>query len=139
MRQTVLAVIGVVAGAAVWMLAFFAEVAVLAAAWPAFREPGRIWQTEFVFTFTTPMASMLLLCWLLAAIAAGWTAAKIGRQGWAVWVLAGLVGIYLFAMHIVLYWATFPWWYNLGVVVPAVPAILVGARLANRRREAAGA
>jgi hypothetical protein len=48
-----------------------------------------------------------------------------------VWVLAGLLGIYLAAVHLVLFWARFPWWYNLGVVIPAVPAVLWGATLAK--------
>jgi hypothetical protein len=27
-------------------------------------------------------------------------------------------------------WPTFPWWYNLGVVLPAAPAVLLGGRRA---------
>ena len=134
MWRTGLAVIGIAAGAIVWMFGFFAQVSLLAAAWPAFRSPGRIWQTEFVFTFTPTMACMLLLFWMLAAIAAGWVAAKIAKRRWAIWVLAGLVEIYIVAMHIVLFWPTFPWWYNLGVVIPAIPAILFGASMADKRR-----
>lgn len=63
---------------------------------------------------------------------AGWVAARISKRRGAVWVLAGLVGIYLAAVHLVLYWPRFPWWYNFGVVIPAVPAVLLGAVLANR-------
>jgi hypothetical protein len=51
-----------------------------------------------------------------------------------VWVLAVLVGLYLAAVHLLLYWPHFPWWYNLGVVIPAVPAVLLGERLAVRAK-----
>jgi len=44
---------------------------------------------------------------------------------------AVLLGIYLAALHLVLYWPRFPWWYNLGVVIPVIPAVLLGGRLAN--------
>ena len=33
--------------------------------------------------------------------------------------------------HFVLSWPVFPWWYNIGVVVPAFPAVLLGARIAK--------
>jgi hypothetical protein len=32
---------------------------------------------------------------------------------------------YLAGLHLVLYWPRFPWWYNLGVVIPAVRAVLL--------------
>jgi hypothetical protein len=51
--------------------------------------------------------------------------------------LAGLLGIYLAALHLILYWPRFPWWYNLGVVILAVPAVLLGGKLAKSVRAAA--
>jgi len=53
-------------------------------------------------------------------------------------VLAGLVGIYLAGLHFAFYWPRFPWWYNLGVVIPAVPAVLLGGKLANSLRPVGG-
>jgi hypothetical protein len=50
--------------------------------------------------------------------------------------LAGLVAVYFVALHFVLYWARFPLWYNLGVVIPAVPAVLFGGKLAHSLRSA---
>ena len=70
-----------------------------------------------------------------AEIGAGWVAAKISRGRLAVWVLAGLVGIYLAVVHLLLYWPRFPWWCNLGVVIPAIPAALLGGRLAVRAEQ----
>jgi hypothetical protein len=76
------------------------------------------------------MASCSLVLWVLGQIGAGWVAGKIAKRRGAVWVLAGLLGIYLAAVHLVLYWPRFPCWYNLGVVVPAVPAVLFGFEVA---------
>jgi hypothetical protein len=124
-------VFGVVAGAVVWMVGFYALAIVLAKLWPDYAIHGRQWMREGVFTFTAPMAFCNLVLWVLAEIGAGWVAGKIAKRRGAVWVLAGLLGIYLAVLHLVLYWPRFPWWYNLGVVIPAVPAVLFGAKLAN--------
>jgi len=123
--------LGFVVGAIVWMVVFYALVALLAMVWPDFAAHGRRFMTEGVFTFTAAMAVCNLIFWALAEIFAGWLAMKIARHGKTVWVLAVLIGLYMAAMHIVLYWARFPWWYNLLVVIPAVPAVLFGARLAT--------
>jgi hypothetical protein len=69
---------------------------------------------------------------VLAEIGAGWAAGKIAKRREAVWVPAGLVGIYLAGLSLVLYLPRFPWWYNLGVVIPAVPAVFLGGKLAAR-------
>jgi hypothetical protein len=128
--------LGVVVGAVSWMVGFWILAMVLAQLWPDYAIHGRQWIREGVFTFTPPMACCNLLFWVLAEIGAGWVAGKIAKRRGAVWVLAGLLGIYLAAMHLVLYWPRFPWWYNLGVVIPAVPAVLFGGKLANSFRAA---
>ena len=127
-------VLGVLVGGIMWLLGFFALVILLGALWPDFAVHGRVWQREVVFAFTSPMACFLLLMWALAEIGGGWVAMKIAGHLEAVWVLAGLLVIYLAALHIVLYWPRFPWWYNLAVVIPAAPAVLLGGRLADVRR-----
>lgn len=124
--------LGVVIGALVWMAAFYALATGLAQLWPDYALQARQWVRNGAFTFTPAMACCNLALWVLAEIGAGWVAAVISRRRAAAWVLAGLVGIYLAAVHLLLYWPRFPWWYNLGVVVPAIPAVLAGARLAVR-------
>ena len=124
-------IVGVVAGAVVWMLGFFVLALILAQVWPDYAIHGRQWTREQLFTFTPLMACCNLLFWMLAEIGAGWAAAKIAKRREAVWVMAGLVAIYLIVLHFILYWVRFPWWYNLGVVVPAVPAIFFGSKLAK--------
>lgn len=124
-------VLGVVVGVIVWVVAFYVLAIGLGLVWPDYAVHARQWVRQGAFTFTPLMAWCNLLLWVLAAIAAGWVAAKISARHGAVWVLAGLLGIYLAVLHLILYWPRFPWWYNLGVVIPAVPAVLLGARLAK--------
>ena len=131
-------VLGAVVGAVVWMVGFLALAMVLAQLWPDYAIHGRQWTRQGVFAFTPPMACCNLVFWLLAEIGAGWVAGKIAKRREAVWALAGLVGIYLAVLHLVLYWPRFPWWYNLGVVIPAVPAVLLGGKLARQRSQAQG-
>lgn len=129
-------VLGVVVGAIVWTVAFWILAMVLALLWPDYAIHGRQWMRAGVFTFTPLMAFCNLVLWVLAEIAAGWAAGRIAKGRVAVWVLAALLGIYLAVLHLVLYWPRFPWWYNLGVVIPVIPAVLLGARLANAARSA---
>lgn len=132
-------VLGVLAGVVFWAVGFFVLAMVLAQFWPDYAIQGRHWTRESLFTFTPLMACCNLVFWLLAEFGAGWVAGKITQRRGAVWVLAGLLGIYLVALHLVLYWPRFPWWYNLGVVIPAVPAVLLGGMLANSIRVTAPA
>jgi len=127
-------VLGVVAGIVLWAVGFYVFAIVLAQLWPDYAIHGREWMKEGVFTFTPPMACCNLVFWVLAEIGAGWAGGKIARHREAVWVLAGVLGIYLAALHLVFYWSRFPWWYNLGVVISAVPAVLFGGKLANSLR-----
>jgi hypothetical protein len=124
-------VVGIVLGVLLWMFGFYALAIGLSMVWPDYAVHGRQFVREGVFTFTALMACCNVLLWIVAGIAAGWVGAKIAKRRAAVWVLAGLLGIYLAVLHLVLYWARFPWWYNLAVVLTCVPAVLWGARLAN--------
>lgn len=123
-------VLGVVFGAIFWMVGFYVLAIAVSAVWPDYAVHGREWMKQGVFSFTAPMACCNLVLWVLAEIGGGWIAGKIAKRREAVWVLAGLLGLYLAALHLVFYWPRFPWWYNLGVVIPAVPAVLLGGRLA---------
>jgi hypothetical protein len=127
-------VLGVVLGVVAWMVGFWVLVTLLALLWPDYAIHGRRWIREGVFAFTPLMAFLNLLLWVLAEMGAGWVAGGIAKRREAVWVLAGLLGVYLAALHLILYWPRFPWWYNLGVVIPVVPAVLLGAKLANSAR-----
>ena len=127
-------IVGVVSGAVVWMVGFFVFALVLAQLWPDYAIHGRQWTRQGAFTFTPLMACFNLVFWVLSEIGAGWTVGKIAKRREAVWVLAGIVGIYLAAVHLVYSWSRFPWWYNLGVVIPAISAVLLGGKFANSLR-----
>ena len=126
-------VLGVVVGVIVWMAGFYALAMLLAVIWHDYALHGSQFFKDGVFTFTAPMACFHLLFWALAEFVAGWATMKIAKRREAVWVLAGLLACYLALYHLVLYWPRFPWWYNLGVVIPAVFAVLLGGRLAGRK------
>src|ERR1700761_8846240 len=111
-------IFGVLAGAVLWMVGFFILALILAQVWPDYAVHGRQWTRENLFTFTPLMACCNLVFWVLAEIGAGWAAAKIARRREAIWVLAGLTAMYLIGLHLVFFWTRFPWWYNLGVVIP---------------------
>lgn len=125
-------VAGVLIGIASWMVGFLALGILLAQLWPEYAVHGRAWMREGVFTFTPAMAACNLLFWAIADVLAGWLAALIAGSVRAAWTVALLLTGYLALMHFVLNWDLFPWWYNLGVVVPAFPATLLGGRLARR-------
>lgn len=125
-------IIGVVVGALAWMFVFFFVAFLFALLWPAYGAMGRAWFEQGVFGFTAPMAVCNLIVWAVSAMAAGWVAMKISRNPRAVWTLAILIGLFLACIHLLLEWRTFPWWYNLGVVLPAIPAVLLGGRLGRQ-------
>ena len=124
-------VLGVIVGAVVWMAAFLFLAVSLAAVWPDYAVHGRNWFQAHVYDFPPLMSVCNASLWILAEIGAGWLTGVIARRREAVWVLAGLVGIYLAFMHLYSEWANLPWWYNLAVAIPAAPAVLLGGKLAS--------
>ena len=125
------AVLGFIVAAVLWMAAFLALTFSAAFAWPAYAVHGRTWFESGVFTFEPPMAVVNIACWALADVLAGWLAVAIGRRGEVAWALAVVLALYLGVMHLYLEWSTFPWWYNLGVALPAAPAVLLGGKMAG--------
>ncbi len=125
-------VLGVVAGWVVWFVGFLALAILLAAVWPEYRVHGQAWMNDHVFDFPTPMAIFNVIFWIVAEIASGWVAMVVARHREAVWVLAAIVGGYLVFEHLYAEWANIPAWYNLAVAITAVPAVLLGGRLAGR-------
>lgn len=123
--------VGAVAiGLVAWIAMFFALAFLLAAVWPDYGAHGRDWFGKQEFTFTSTMACLNLVLWALAEFTAGWVTMKISRRRGATWILAAILFIYLAVIHLLLEWSRFPWWYNLGVVIPCMPAILLGGRCA---------
>ena len=124
--------LGLVVGVILWMAVFYALAVGLALAWPDYALNGRNWTRQGVFTFTPLMACCNLAFWMIADIAAGWVTGRVTKRREMIWTLAILLGIYLAVLHVA-YWSRFPWWYNLGVIVPTVPAVILGGRISLAR------
>jgi hypothetical protein len=129
-------ILAVVLGLIVWILGFDVLAIALSKLWPEYASEAQHWMRDGVFSMTAAMACCTLLFWMIAEAAAGATAALIAKKDAAPRVLAGIIGLYLIAMHFILFWARFPWWYNLGVVCSSVPAVIFGGWLARKTREA---
>jgi hypothetical protein len=127
------AILGVVAGALVWIFGFLVLAQILVLLWPAYAVPARTWTRTGTYTFTALMSVINACFWILVEIATGWVAAVIARRSRAVWVLAALVMVYLCFLHLFFAWQRFPWWYNLVVAISSGPAILLGGRLGATR------
>jgi hypothetical protein len=99
--------------------------------WPDYATHAYHYIDQRIFTFTSIMACMNLLFWVLAFIGAGWTTERIAHDSRTLWALIGLMQIYAVYVHILRSWYNFPWWYNLVVVFSVVPATSWGGRLAR--------
>jgi hypothetical protein len=124
--------LGIVVGAVAWMVLFFSIARLLFLVWPDYAVHAGTWMSAQVYEFTAPQSGFNALFWVLAEISAGWLTVAIARRGEAAWILAALIGLYMASMHLYYEWASFPWWYNLAVAIPAAPAVLFGGRLAGR-------
>jgi hypothetical protein len=124
-------ILGIIAGAALCNFGFVGLALGLAQLWPAYAVHVNTYQQEQLFTLTPVMAVSTVLLWIVAAFAAGFVAMKIARNWGAVQVLAALVMADAVRIHLILSWATFPWWYNIALVLLFGPAILLGARSAR--------
>jgi hypothetical protein len=96
--------------------------------WPAYAAHGRTFFEQDLFTFPPRMAVFSLLFWVLAEASAGWVSIRIARGMPAVWLMGVLMWGYAMAEHVVFDWPRYPAWYNLGVVIPLLPAVWVGSR-----------
>ena len=129
MRRTILAVI---AGLVVWWIAFYASLAAFVVAWPALYEATKPALANGDFSqLTTPMWLLFLSMYLWVDPLAGGIAAVIGKTRTAMWIVAGLMGLYAAYMHYYMLWDVYPRWYNVLVPISIPPLMYVGARLAK--------
>jgi hypothetical protein len=89
------------------------------------------------FHFTLPMMLARLTEGAITTVAAGWFARWIARTPlWLAYVQGALILLVFLPVHYKL-WQRFPVWYHLTFLVPLIPLILLGARLARRAPRAA--
>jgi hypothetical protein len=124
--------LGVIGGGVAWMVGFFVLARLLYMAWPAYALRAQTYMSGGAYDFTPAMSGFHASFWFLAEVGAGWLTVTIAKRREAAWILAGLLMAYMSAMHLYLYWDRFPWWYNLVVALPVVPAVWVGGALASR-------
>lgn len=83
------AIVGAVAGyAAIFVIVF----AGLSAAWVVMGADGAF--KTATWNVTTAWVVAMLLVGIVAAIAGGWVSVAFGRQGWAAFILAGIVFVF---------------------------------------------
>src|SRR4030095_2591502 len=120
------AILGVVAGLAVWMIVVTVAGLILRVTWPAYVSASP------AMAFTLPMRLTRLSIGALATLAAGWVSGAIGRSTAAI-LIAGVVLLVVFIPNHIMIWDKFPIWYHLTFLVSLVPLTFVGGYPSSRR------
>ena len=114
------AVIGVVAGLAVWMAVVAVAGLIMRSSWPAYA------RVADAMTFTLPMMLARLSIGALATLAAGWVTAAIARRPMLVRLTPGLILLVGFIPQHIALWNNFPVWYHLTFLLSLVPLTYLG-------------
>jgi hypothetical protein len=117
------AILGVVAGLAVWMTVVSVAGLILRAAWPEYVSAAG------AMAFTASMKVARLAIGALATLAAGWVAALAARSTAAALWMGALLLVGFIPDHIML-WSKFPVWYHLTFLLSLVPLSYAGGRIA---------
>jgi|GEM_PF-3384710 len=121
------------AGYAAWVIAFWTPILLASLGWTTLTEVGeQFWQVRRYDIFPTSVLVLFLLVWLFANFAAGFAARWVGRSERLVSIGAALLLLYFAYNHFWALWGVMPDWYNVLVVVPVVPMVLLGSFLARR-------
>ena len=116
------AVIGVVAGLAVWMAVVAVAGLIMRSSWPAYA------RVADAMTFTLPMMFTRLSIGALATLAAGWVTAAIAPRPMLVRLMPGLILLIVFIPQHIALWNNFPVWYHLTFLLSLVPLTYLGGR-----------
>ena len=116
------AVLGVVAGLAVWIALVFVAGLIMRSSWPAYA------RVADAMTFTLPMMLARLSIGALATLAAGWVTAAIARRPMLVRLMPGLLLLAAFIPQHIALWNVFPLWYHLTFLLSLVPLTYLGGR-----------
>ena len=121
------------AGYAAWVFAFWIPIILISLMWATLSEVGQqFWQERRFDIFPTSTLVLFQVVWLLANGAAGFVAQWVGRRQRLVWIGAGLLFAYFAYNHWWALWGVMPDWYNVLVVIPVVPMVMLGSFLARR-------
>ena len=114
------AVIGVVAGLAVWIAVVAVAGVIMRSSWPAYADVAD------AMTFTLPMMLARLSIGALATLAAGWVTAAIAPPPMLVRLMPGLILLAVFIPQHIALWNIFPIWYHLTFLLSLVPLTYLG-------------
>jgi hypothetical protein len=128
MKRSILAFLaGLITWAVVATLLNFA----LRASLDSYHAAERSLITAHVMAFTLPMMLGRLTLAALADLAAGWVVGRLAPAGLRVAAVLGTLILLLFLPSHVQLFSLFPLWYHLSFLVPLVPLVMLGARLAR--------
>ena len=114
------AVIGVVAGLAVWIAVVAVAGVIMRSSWPEYA------RVADAMTFTLPMMLARLSIGALATLAAGWITAAIAPRPMLVRLMPGLILLLAFIPQHIALWNIFPVWYHLTFLLSLVPLTYLG-------------
>ncbi len=117
-------ILGVVAGVIVWHVVVLAVSFCIAALAPDFAAALK------AHADVMAQAARLGIS-VLATLVAGFTAAKIGRDGLRAPLIAGIVMLAIYVPYHLTIWTQFPLWYHLTFFVSLPVLSVVGGRLSK--------
>jgi len=133
MKTILRPILAVVAGYVAWMVAFWIPMVLMTLVWPALQAAAQTYFEQGHYdVFDTPMLISFQLVWPIANATAGFVTRLIARRQREVWWLALLLFAYFAYNHLWALWYELPTWYNVIVIIPVVPMVLVGGRLGGR-------
>lgn len=133
-------VLAVIAGYVAWVIAFWTPMFVLSSLWPSLRETGRVfWEQGRYDIFDPSMLIAFQLIWPIANGAAGFVTRLVSKRQIEVYCLTALIFTYFVYNHLWALWGVMPDWYNIVVVIPVIPMIIIGSKIAGRRAPASPA
>lgn len=139
MKSILRGILAVAGGYVAWVVAFWIPIVLLTLVWPALRATGEgFWEQGRYDIFDTSMLVTFQFIWLIANCAAGLVTRLISRRQLEVSCIAALLFAYFVYNHLWALWDEMPKWYNVLVVIPVVPMILVGGAIGRRIQERRG-
>lgn len=114
-----------------WLAIGVTGFVVLRSTWPAYAlaEPHK--------AYTLAMLLARLTVGVVCSLAAGWVSTIVAnRDTRAAWWVGGLALVVSAYVHLVDVWADYPAWYHFAYLLPLMPLIGGGGRLAGRRSPA---
>lgn len=117
------AVVGIVAGLAVWIAIVIVAGMIVRVSWPAYASVAA------AMTFTLPMLVARLSIGALATLAAGLVTTVIVPRSMLVRLMPGVILLVAFIPQHIILWNTFPVWYHLAFLLTLVPLTYAGGQI----------